>query len=640
MESADREEVRLVAETILRVGAQVIVAEKQERPVEFEKPVALPLLDQKTRIAELARRAALDRPAVILLRLLAAAELDRHAHRMVRRLAVDPTRPGLEVDALVTIFEATGLDAGTALAALQLSQSLVRKGLVQAMSDDGPLLTQRLTLAPSVVAFLQSTPSDPQLGRLVAPLPVSELCLQAADVERTRQALIRKAEQLVYLVAPAKMGKETLFAALLAEHNCKLLAVAESSLRARPLEEMCRQLFCETLVHGAVVGISPSAVSDSSGPLFDELAATLFRSGLPMVVASASVPLESDVPHTMLSLALPTAETRTALLERLLPECDRLAELSSRFRLTPGRLCEVAHQAKEAALFSGKKVTSAELELAVSQKMGRQVSVLGTKIVDAQTWQDVVLPPETLDAVQEMISRARHRQKVMEEWGFERKLSKGVGLSALFAGPPGTGKTMLAGLIARELGLDLYQIDLSRVVSKYIGETEKNLAQVFDAAEGASVLLLFDEADSLFSKRTEVKSSNDRYSNLEINYLLQRMERFDGISILTTNLEGSIDPAFKRRLSFRVAFPLPDAKEREELWQRMLPKEAEVQGALHFTDLAQRYEFTGGNIRNAMLRAAFLAAGESRALSLDHIRRAIVLEYRDAGKLQPSGRLG
>ena len=185
-----------------------------------------------------------------------------------------------------------------------------------------------------------------------------------------------------------------------------------------------------------------------------------------------------------------------------------------------------------------------------------------------------------------------------------------MGLSALFSGPPGTGKTMVAGLIARELTLELYQIDLSRVVSKYVGETEKNLAEVFDAADWGNVLLLFDEADALFSRRTDVKSSNDRFANMEINYLLQRLERFEGVSILTTNLEGSIDTAFKRRLSFRVGFPMPDAAEREVLWKRMVPSEAPVE-ALDVAALAQAYEFTGGNIRNTMLRAAYLAASKA-----------------------------
>jgi SpoVK/Ycf46/Vps4 family AAA+-type ATPase len=181
-----------------------------------------------------------------------------------------------------------------------------------------------------------------------------------------------------------------------------------------------------------------------------------------------------------------------------------------------------------------------------------------------------VLTDDALDEVRELIARVKHRQAVYSKWESANKITKSVGISALFSGPPGTGKTMVASVIAGELGLDLYQVDLSQIVSKYIGETEKNLAELFDAAEAGHVVLLFDEADSMFAKRTDVKTSNDRYANLEVNFLLQRMESFTGISILTTNVESSIDEAFKRRLSFRIAFEIPDQDERERLW-RTLP---------------------------------------------------------------------
>jgi SpoVK/Ycf46/Vps4 family AAA+-type ATPase len=231
------------------------------------------------------------------------------------------------------------------------------------------------------------------------------------------------------------------------------------------------------------------------------------------------------------------------------------------------------------------------------------------------------------------VSRVRNRKRVLDEWGFARKVGKGTGLSALFSGPPGTGKTMVAGLLATELGLDLYQIDTSRLVSKWIGETEKNLARLFDAAAAGHAILLFDEADSLFAKRTDVKSSNDRYANLEVNYLLQRMESFDGISILTTNLEASVDEAFRRRLAFRIAFPLPEVDERERLWRAMLPANAAVGGPLDFRDLAQRFVMSGGYIRNAALRAAYLAAADKTPITQRHLQRAATLEYTAMGKI-------
>jgi SpoVK/Ycf46/Vps4 family AAA+-type ATPase len=192
---------------------------------------------------------------------------------------------------------------------------------------------------------------------------------------------------------------------------------------------------------------------------------------------------------------------------------------------------------------------------------------------------------------------------------------------------------MVAGLVARELGLDLYLIDVSRMVSKFIGETEKNLGRLFDAASAGHVVLLFDEADSLFAKRTDVKSSNDRYANLEVNYLLQRMESYDGITILTTNLESSVDDAFKRRLAFKIKFPVPEFGERVQLWRAMLPAEALVANGIDFRSLAERFEMTGGYIRNAVLRAAYLAAADGGAITMAHLHRAAMLEYGAMGKI-------
>jgi SpoVK/Ycf46/Vps4 family AAA+-type ATPase len=211
------------------------------------------------------------------------------------------------------------------------------------------------------------------------------------------------------------------------------------------------------------------------------------------------------------------------------------------------------------------------------------------------------------------------------------------GLTALFQGAPGTGKTLVAGVIARELGLDLYQVDLSKVMSKWIGETERNLSQIFDAAEDGQVVLLFDEADSLFAKRTEVRSSNDRYANLEVNYLLQRLDQFEGIAILTTNAGTSIDHAVKRRMSFRLSFPFPDEETRAQLWRAHLPPELPIEGPLALDVLARKYQLSGGYIRNACTRAAFLAAQQASALQQHHLERAVALEFAELGKLSTNG---
>jgi AAA+ superfamily predicted ATPase len=249
---------------------------------------------------------------------------------------------------------------------------------------------------------------------------------------------------------------------------------------------------------------------------------------------------------------------------------------------------------------------------------------LAQRIEPAAAWDDLVLPEAQKEILRDIITHVRQRTKVYERWGFARKSSRGLGISALFAGASGTGKTMAAEVLAGQLQLDLYRIDLSSVVSKYIGETEKNLRRVFDAAEGGAAILLFDEADALFGKRSEVKDSHDRYANIEISYLLQRMECYRGLAILTTNMKSAVDPAFLRRIRFILHFPFPDAAQRAEIWRRIFPSDLPTKG-LHADRLA-RLNVAGGNIHNIALSAAFLAADAQEEVNMSHALRAARLE--------------
>jgi len=254
-----------------------------------------------------------------------------------------------------------------------------------------------------------------------------------------------------------------------------------------------------------------------------------------------------------------------------------------------------------------------------------EIESLAQRIHPVATWDDLVLPALEKGLLGEILLHVHWRSRVHEEWGFAERSSRGLGLAALFVGPSGTGKTMAAEVLARELELDLYRIDLASVVSKYIGETEKNLKQVFDAAETGGAILLFDEADALFGKRSEVKDSHDRYANIEVGYLLQRMEEYRGLAILTTNLKDSLDPAFLRRLRFVVRFPFPDAALREEIWRRVFPSETPTAG-LDWKHLA-RLGLAGGNIKNIALAAAFLAAAEGGPVTMAHVFSAARGEY-------------
>jgi hypothetical protein len=317
---------------------------------------------------------------------------------------------------------------------------------------------------------------------------------------------------------------------------------------------------------------------------------------------------------------------------------DELAMFAARFRFGPGTIERVVDEVARRAQRDSAELASLIEDVARQHIAGRLARV-ATRVTRLPDWDQVTLVDDMRDSVRALIGRMQHQRTVYEDWGFDGRITTARGLTALFYGPPGTGKTLVASLIGRELGLEVWRIDLARVMSKWVGETEKSLADVFNAAEEGNVMLLFDEADSLFGKRSEVKSSNDRYANLETNYLLQRLDAFEGVAILTTNLEGSIDPAFKRRLSMRLFFPFPDEEQRASLWAAHIPPGVPRAGHLDFADLARRYPLSGGYIRNSALRAAFLAAQEQRPLTQDHLVRAVQLEYRELGKLSTSGRM-
>ncbi len=254
-----------------------------------------------------------------------------------------------------------------------------------------------------------------------------------------------------------------------------------------------------------------------------------------------------------------------------------------------------------------------------------QLEDLGQRLAPGAVWSDLVLPAPQLALLREIEAHVRRRSQVYERWGFAAKGSRGLGISALFAGASGTGKTLAAEVLAADLRLDLYRIDLSQVVSKYIGETEKNLRRVFEAAEAGGAILLFDEADALFGKRSEVKDSHDRYANIEVSYLLQRMEAYRGLAILTTNMKSALDPAFLRRLRFVVEFPFPDGQQRAEIWRRMLPSGTPTDGLV--VEQLARLAVAGGSIRNIALHAAFLAADAGEPVRMSHVLAAARREY-------------
>jgi SpoVK/Ycf46/Vps4 family AAA+-type ATPase len=273
------------------------------------------------------------------------------------------------------------------------------------------------------------------------------------------------------------------------------------------------------------------------------------------------------------------------------------------------------------------------LYAACRQHSNQKLGELAAKIEPHCGWGDLILPVASVAQLKEICSQVKQRQRVFSEWGFAQKVTYGKGLSVLFAGPPGTGKTLAAAVLAHELQVALYKVDLSGVVSKYIGETEKNLSKIFQEAETSNALLFFDEADALFGKRTEVSDAHDRYANIETSYLLQKMEEYEGIVILATNLRENMDEAFTRRLRFIVEFPFPDEASRLQIWQSHFPQAAPLSEEIDFAYLSRQFKIAGGSIKNIVLNSAFLAAQNGGVIGMEHILHGVRQEFEKMGKL-------
>jgi uncharacterized membrane protein len=314
-------------------------------------------------------------------------------------------------------------------------------------------------------------------------------------------------------------------------------------------------------------------------------------------------------------------------------EPSKITALAGQFVLTTDQIRDAVTTAQDAASQARRPLNEADLFAAARAHSSSRLSNLAHKITSRYGWDDIILPDDQRQMLREIVTTVQGRAIVLESWGAGEKLASSRGVTVLFAGPPGTGKTMAAEIIAGELGLDLYKIDLSTVVSKYIGETEKNLERIFSEAQSSNAILFFDEADALFGKRSEVKDAHDRYANIEVSYLLQRMEAYDGVTILATNLRTNLDDAFTRRLHFSIDFPLPNQADRLRIWQALFPPTIPRDPGIDFDILARRFKLAGGNIRNIIVSAAYLAAANGGAVTMDYLLHGTRRELQKMGRL-------
>ena len=441
------------------------------------------------------------------------------------------------------------------------------------------------------------------------------------------------------LVGPPASGRQAIAQAFCARLGLRLYRLDTARLPAPGPQrhELFRLLEREAALLEAAFFVDASETDGA-----EAAAHAIERLGAFLVVASRERRAGAR-PVLPVAVPRPTAAEQCALWRQALDGTPALAgadveRAAQQFDFGPGLIARTARAAREQAELHDCRPGADLLWQACREQASFRLDGLADRLVPARTWEDIVLPEDVLRQLREIAAQAAHRAQVYEAWGFARLVTRGRGISALFAGPTGTGKTMAAEVLASHLELDLYRIDLAGVVSKYIGETEKNLRQVFDAAERSGAILFFDEADALFGKRTEVKDSHDRYANIEVNYLLQRMEDYRGIAILATNRKSALDRAFLRRLRFLVDFPFPDAAIRRRIWEKVFPPQAPAAGL--DLDFLSRLEIAGGNIRNVALNAAFQAAAAGAPIGMPHVMRAARREYDKIDRLTSEPEFG
>ncbi|HEY1556192.1 MAG TPA: AAA family ATPase [Kofleriaceae bacterium] len=518
--------------------------------------------------------------------------------------------------------------------------TLRRLGLVLRTDDapDAPFYRQTWKVSNRVLALAHGDLSvDPKLAKisevLGPPTPADELEVVGDALAQLREACTR--DGFVVVHGNVGSGRRSTIAAVLAATDKPILQIDGRSISKEPeiAEAEIRVVARECTLLGLTPFVRDLDALAGAGNLDRIAVLEAVLPGLIVATSNRPIPRHWKRPTSTIELRPLSGAQRTKLWQRAVPTAtsDEAAGLATMYPLAPALIRVAGRLALGQA--GSQRVNADHIGAGLRSILDDRLGGLATRTMVTQSWSDIVLPEEQMTAIAELMARIRERQTVYEQWRFGEKVGKALGVSALFSGPPGTGKTMAAGLIARDLKVEIYQVDISKIVSKWIGETEKNLASLFDAAEAGHAIVLFDEADALFSKRTEVKSSNDRYANQEVNYLLQRMESFAGIVILTTNHETAIDEAFRRRLSIHVRFPLPESDERLRLWEALIPAAAPTTGDLGLQKLADHFQMSGGYIRNAVLRAAFLAASERKSIGASHLAQAAHLEYEALGKI-------
>jgi hypothetical protein len=611
------------------------------------------------RLPVVARRFDLGQIHRDALLLALAPELERKYEKVYAYLQDDVTRTRPTVELLLAVLCGTATDRLAVRDAFSRHSPLVRGDLVHLIGEPNtPLPSCDVAVADRVVEYLlggDALPPDVDATVRAPEQAVGDLSVDEQMRRRLRRLTSPPGREtsrgegtgrrLVYVHGPYGSAKDDAVAAVCAARDVPVVWADAGEMGLDDPESLVLDaLVLEARLRDAALYLrdlapDPAAESERSRSPADAVVAVadrldgfdgpVFVSGERPVSPRLGARLEGWSVST-LGFEAPAYDRRRELWESVaLPAGVDPADLASKFRLTAGQVEDAVATARTIA--DGGELTASAVYAACRSQSRERLGSLAEPVETGYTWSDIVLPPDTMAHLREVAAHVEHRGQVYTEWGFEERYSHGTGLNVLFTGPPGTGKTMAAEIVAGEAGLDLYRIDLASVVSKYIGETEQNLKAVFDEAEGSDAVLFFDEADALFGERSEVSDSKDRYANVEVSYLLQRMEDHDGTVVLASNLEENIDDAFRRRINLSVEFPMPDREARAAIWDGAFP-EATPTADLDVEFLAG-FELAGGNITNAALTAAFLAAEEDAPVGMDHVVRALRRELEKTGRL-------
>jgi AAA+ superfamily predicted ATPase len=571
-----------------------------------------------------------------LLLIALAPEVDLRYERVYAYLQDDVARRRPSVDLALSLLCGSFEEKLLARVRLTPSAPLVRHGLVEVVAEDEParpLLSRPLVVDEQIVSALLGVGGiDRRCARFVELTWPERVFDEVPSASQVEAALAVGRPLRLGLHGRGGSGQHAIAEAVACALGAPLVAVDVARLaeEADPSRAL-RLVFRERWLRGGVLlldGVDSIAPAALAAELAKDTGVVVLASAEPWRSPASEGSAAIGVVH--LALGPPGDEARReAWAAAGVDLCDEdLDALAERFVLTEPQI----HEAVASAFSSGGGVGRSTLFAAARALSGRSLGKLAGRLEPSASWDDLVVPDHVMRQLRELSDWVTHRRQVLSEWGFGARLRRGRGATALFAGAAGTGKTLAAEVVAGELGLDLYRIDLSGVVSKYVGETEKNLDRIFVAAENANAVLFFDEADALFGKRSEVRDSHDRYANIEISYLLQKMESYEGVAILATNLRDNLDQAFTRRLAFIVSFPFPEEDERRRIWDVVWPADTPLSDDLDLDALAAGHRLSGGQIKNASLAAAYLAASNGGVVSREHVEAALRREYEKSGR--------